>query len=319
MSCEAFSAVLAILANVVTCSAALLALAGISGDFRTQIDQQIRRLEDAGLGLQTPIKAAVDLWLRIIFKLFEWKLLSCKFFVFTLIYTLIISLLVMALWIVPEYAKYYSIHSFGDPAYMSPLMTEGIHQWFSFGIWIAIALNYPSVFLTKLGLRFLLRRKLGPLAFAVLSGSLTLFIYFVFSLVIFALRSYDMVSKAPYDPLPVIRYEFFPVSLEQWLQPVTFIYVTSQGWISTYFFPEPILFYGMVVTASMLPFLAISYAVVSLVRRAVHAVRLIFRSVFDPAVQAANFMVLMLAGMLTVGTFLMWWLNAITGKCLHAG
>ena len=155
MSCfGVFSAVLALLGTLMACSMAPLALAGLSGEFRTQIDQQIRRLEVARVGLRT-LRKAVEIWVRTFVQLFGWKLLSWKFFIFTPVYALTISVLVMLVWIVPEYIRFYSIHSFGDPAYMSPAMKEGIHQWFSFGIWIAIALDYFSILLTKVSLRFL--------------------------------------------------------------------------------------------------------------------------------------------------------------------
>jgi hypothetical protein len=125
MSCfGVFSAVLALLGTLMACSMAPLALAGLSGEFRTQIDQQIRRLEVARVGLRT-LRKAVEIWVRTFVQLFGWKLLSWKFFIFTPVYALTISVLVMLVWIVPEYIRFYSIHSFGDPAYMSPPMKEG--------------------------------------------------------------------------------------------------------------------------------------------------------------------------------------------------
>ena len=123
--------------------------------------------------------------------------------------------------VVPNYVYFYSSHSFGDPAYMSIPIKEGIREWFSLGIWIAIILDYASVFLTKISLRFLARKKLKWPAFFALSISLTFCIYFAFTLVIFSLQVYDMVSlyewKAlQYDPLPAVKYELFPLSIEQW-------------------------------------------------------------------------------------------------------
>ena|ERR1700730_2669565 len=100
---------------------------------------------------------------------------------------------------------------------------------------------------------------------------------------------------------------------------VTVIYVTSQGWISTYFFPEPILFYGMAVTASMLPFIAISYALVSLFGRAVRAAGSLYRAAFSPMVEAKNIVILMLLVMFTLCVILIWSLTAVTGWCLPTG
>ena len=142
---------------------------------------------------------------------------------------------------------------------------------------------------------------------------------------LFVLRVYDMIelyeSIAPNDPLPRIKYDLFPLSIEQWvrLQMMTFIYVTSKGWVSTYFFPEPILFYSMVATASMLPFLTISYFLASLLTRTVHASGLMYRSAFDPVFQAKNIIFLMLAIMFALSVLLIWSLIAVTGRCLPAG
>jgi hypothetical protein len=302
---------------MLACSSALLALAAISGDFRTQIDQKIRQLEDAESGRQT-LRVVVYIWLRVFAQLFGWKLLSWRFFVFTPVYTLIISVLVIGLWIVRENA---SLHG-------HPWMEEAIHQWFSFGIWIAIALDYVTVFLTKVSLRFL--RRFGPFAFAVLSVSMIFFIYVIFTFVILGLRIYDMVLTyyliAPDDPLPVISYELFPISIAQWvsLKPETVIYFTSHGAISTYFFPEPILFYCMTVTNFTLAFLTFAYVLAFLVRRAMHAASLMYGSVFDPAGratvgQAKNVIVLILVVMLAALSIVTWPLIVITGRCLPGG
>jgi hypothetical protein len=306
------------------CNGVLLALVGFNKNYRTQIDQQIRRLEDTGWGLQT-LRKAVIIWLQTFVWLFGRKLFSWRFLVFTPVYTLVISVLLIAVWVFVSYAEFYTTHSFNSPVYMSVWMKEEIHEWFSFGILIAIALDYPAVFLTKLSLRSLSKRTPGPLAFAAISVLLTFCIYFVFSLAIHALRVYDMITLyewlAPNDPLRPARYELFPLPIEEWvtLHPATIIHVTSQGWISTYFFPEPILFYCMVATASMLPFLTVAYASESLLSRAVHAAGSMYRSASGPAFQAKNVIVVMLLCIFTLCTISMWVLTAMTGRCLPAG
>jgi hypothetical protein len=320
MLCGDFSALLTIVGTIVTCSAAILTLAALSRDLRIQIEQQIRRLDGSVFLLRLPLKAAVNIWLSSFFTLFGQKFASWQFFVFTPIYTVTISVVVLVLWIVPLYIHFYSTHSLREPAYMDEITQIEIGQWFWRGIFIAVVIDYFTVFFTKLNLRILLRWALGPLAFAGISVLLTFFIYYVFTLVIYILRVYDMATlyewNAPYDPFPVMEYELFPLSLEDWvrLRPPMILHATSRGLINTYFFPEPILFYCMIATAYMLPFLAIIYVLISLVRRAVHAFLVTFRVI--PEIQGANYIVLICAGMFTVSVILMWCLNYITGRCL---
>lgn len=325
MSCSGmFSVLMTILASLLACSMAPLAIASINEGFRQDVTVRLRQMRSAGWGTQF-LRKAVEIWLSMFVHLFGVKIFSWKYFVFTPIYTLSISMLFIIVWIVPKYVHFYWTHSFADPAYMNVGMKEGLRQWFSHGIWIAIGLDYVSVFITKIGLRTLVKKEFGPTAFALFSAGLVIFIYFLFTIIVFLLRVYDMVSLyiafAPEDSMPIVEYEFFPKRLGAWasLQTVTTIYVTSRGWISTYFFPEQILFYGMAATITTLPLVAMSYIVVFTIERLMSGVGMVFQTSFNPDFGARN--IVLIVSFVTCSLFVIvaWLLTALSGRCLPSG
>ncbi|SFO86760.1 hypothetical protein SAMN03159417_00399 [Ralstonia sp. NFACC01] len=143
----------------------------------------------------------------------------------------------------------------------SPLMKQALYDYFHEAIFVALIVDIFAISFTRIAIRS--GRANGFLSFRFFSiFLLSISISFaIFSLGTFAMRVWDMVrlyiDHAPQDPIPIMPYRPFS-SFDVLLNPFntpTIMHVTSRGVFSTYFIPEPVLFYTALT--SQLSFLLI--------------------------------------------------------------
>lgn len=119
-------------------------------------------------------------------------------------------------------------------------------------------------------------------------------------------RVEDMVwlytELAPTDPLPVMPYAPFSnmASSLSLFHPPTTIHVTSQGWYTTYFMPESLIFYCAATAQASLLGIAVSYQIAAVLEK-VKLTSIGFLSlVGTPEVNAASVVVFIVIGLLAI-------------------
>lgn len=232
----------------------------------------IKELRGRSFGAAT-LEQLARTWVMVFERYFGDRLLSIKKLVAIPIYTLVVSCVYIAVWIL------HNIH--GDITAIfrpfSPLMRQALHDYFHEAIFVALVVDFFSISLTRVAIHAgKVRGYLSPRFFMLFA--ITIAASFVaFTLGLFFLRVLDMVRLysefAPQDPLPVMPYkplDGFSILFNLFNAP-TVIHVTSRGWISTYFIPEPVLFYTALTSQLSFVFIIFSHLLAKLtlfVRRA---------------------------------------------------
>ncbi|WGS54915.1 hypothetical protein LFL96_36080 (plasmid) [Paraburkholderia sp. D15] len=220
----------------------------------------IKEMKGRTFGAAT-LEQMAKTWVMIFERYFGDRLLSIKQIITIPIYTLTVSCVYIAVWIL------HNIHGDINANFkpFSPLMKQSLHDYFHEAIFVALAVDIFSISLTRIAIRagkvkgYLSFRFLF-LFFLTISAS-----FFAFTFGLFFLRVLDMVRMytelVPQDPIPVMPYkpfEGFNVLLNLFNAP-TVIHVTSKGWIATYFIPEPILFYTAVTSQLSFIFIIVAH------------------------------------------------------------
>jgi len=327
MSCSAwFQISPSVLPALLTCAGVLFAFASTSSEFRNEINAMSRGYAKAGWAKAT-LGRAVEIWLRVFVHVFGRRLLCWRYFICTPLYTLVVSVILVGLWLALVYGDYYFHHNFDTPAYLQPWMRESIKQYFKFGIVIAVLLDYFAILSIKIALRSLYRRQFAPIYFALFSAICTIAIYGIFDVIVYCWHLWDYydiyTNFVPNDPLPALPpFQLFPVqphSGTQLFAPTTFIHVTSRGWISAYFFPEPLLFYAMITTVCTLPFIAGSLFALQTIEWGSRAALTIYGSTLSPRFARMNIVLsIWLVFAIAVGAAI-WSLAMASGHCRPTG
>lgn len=207
-------------------------------------DAIVKEMKGRSFGAAT-LEQLANTWAMIFERYFGTRLFSLKQLLTIPLYTLAVSCVYIAVWIL------HNVHGdvraiFGP---FSPLMKQALHDYFHEAIFVALVVDVFSISLTRIAIRA--GRNQGYLSFRFFSlFFLTIAAsFFAFTFGLFFLRTLDMVrlyvDLAPLDRIPVMPYkplEGFKVLFNLFNLP-TVIHVTSRGWFSTYFIPEPVLFY----------------------------------------------------------------------------
>lgn len=243
-SVDTLLALLAISATVATCAAGMIGVASFNPSFREGISNSLQRMN---LGTNS-IVAGMTLWAKAFVTLFGKRYISLRFFIVVPIYTLAVSAVFFVIW----YAMIITLrNNSGDILATPPIsFQQAAKQYYWGGFIVSVAIDSITILLTKKCLHIFTRRggvSLRFVAMVIFSFFLT-YIILITSINMF--RIYDMVrlyaELAPGDTMPIMPFELFPSSMNNWLYLVdlpTTIHFTSAGAFSTYFMPEPILFY----------------------------------------------------------------------------
>lgn len=172
------------------------------------------------------------------------------------LYTLTISGIFFLIWIAYLYI-------FENPKHLIvvdfPVAYKlAVKDYYYKGIFASIFLDFIVIFLTKFLLKVGTKVNFISIKFILLFFIGIIFSLFLFSNIVFIFRVADMVmlysELAPYDTLPILPYDpiSYLFSSLKLFTPETIIHVTSAGWYTTYFMPEPLLFYCAITTYAII-------------------------------------------------------------------
>ncbi|MDO7514661.1 hypothetical protein Q5M59_08115 [Acinetobacter baumannii] len=205
---------------------------------------------------QEYLKSVINFWAEQFYWIFGRSYFSKRQFITIPLYTLTISSIFFLIWII-------HIYIFNNPEYKFladfPIGYKlAVKDYYEKGIFGGFLLDFIVIFITKFILRFTEESNYFSLKFVILFLISIIFSYLLFSIIIYIYRVMDMVSLyldvAPNDPIPVLTYEpikYLSSSLKLFTQETT-IHVTSTGLYTTYFIPEPVLFYCAMTTHAMI-------------------------------------------------------------------
>lgn len=241
-------------------------------------------------------------WATIFERYFGARFLSARQLVTVPAYTLVVSCVYVGAWLI------YNIH--GDVVALtkpfSPIMRQALHDFFHEAIFVALVVDFCSISLTRIAIRA--GRTKGFLSFRFILFFILAVgaAFFIFTLGLFFLRVADMVrlymDLAPQDPIPVMPYrplDGFEVLLNLFNTP-SMIHSTSRGVFSTYFIPEPVLFYTAVTGQLSLLFIVASNILARFAAVARQTSVKMLQTAGTPAGAAAGVFASMLLWMLTI-------------------
>lgn len=204
-----------------------------------------------------------QLWARSFQRLFGTTLFAKRQIISVPLYTLVVSVVFFSAWLLDLYLFNNPEHVFNVLPPLSVL--QAFVDFYTKGLIVAVAIDFVTIQLTKLSINVGVRRGFCSLRFA-LSFLLTIMVaYILFTAATYWFRWSDMNEL--YNALPAgevrpnVEYSpfsdfYYALSL---FQPPTIIHVTSQGWITTYFMPEPVLLYCAITGTLSLVAITLAY------------------------------------------------------------
>lgn len=224
----------------------------------------VRAIQSKDFGANR-FSSIASLWALYFQRLFGNRHFAKRQLVTVPFYTFAVSGIFFLTWIAYLYIFRNPTHSIAGnlPDYFKQSASDFYHK----GIVAALLIDFITIQLTKVAIRTGAKFGYYSFQFFLIFSATLASAYFVFSIAVFYFRVEDMVrlyaEHAPYDPIPVMPYaplENMASSLSLFY-PQTIIHVTSRGWISTYFMPEPLIFYCAVAAQLSLLSIAFGYQV----------------------------------------------------------
>ena len=287
------------------CTGVLVAVAFSTKKSRLEI---LKTLRGMSLGRDWSIGIA-QLWASFFQRVFGRTLLARRQLISIPLYTLLVSLVFFVVWLLDLYLFKNPEHVFNVPP--PPNVLQAIKDFYSKGLLVAIAIDCVTIQLTKWSINVGMRRGFGSWRFLWCFSATIALAYLLFSAAVYWFRWSDMnelYAMLPADEVrPTITFSplrdvLYSISL---FQPVTFIYATSEGLVSSYFMPEPILFYCAVTGTLSLLTITVAYQFArgaELLRRLCMG---FVSHVGTPRVNAMSVVFMMLLGLLLVPLCLM--------------
>ena len=287
------------------CTGVLVAVAFSTKKSRLEI---LKTLSGMSLGRDWFIGIA-QLWASFFQRVFGRTLLARRQLISIPLYTLLVSLVFFVVWLLDLYLFKNPEHVFNVPP--PPNVLQAIKDFYSKGLLVAIVIDCMTIQLTKWSINVGMRRGFGSWRFLWCFSATIALAYLLFSAAVYWFRWSDMnelYALLPADEVrPTITFSplrdvLYSLSL---FQPVTFIYATSEGLVSSYFMPEPILFYCAVTGTLSLLTITVAYQFArgaELLRRLCMG---FVSHVGTPRVNAMSVVFMMLLGLLLVPLCLM--------------
>lgn len=256
---EMIGALIVVATVVFGCTGVLVAVAFSTKKSRLEI---LKSLSGMSLGRDRFIGIA-QLWASCFQRVFGRTLLAKRQLISIPLYTLLVSLVFFVVWLLDLYLFKNPEHVFNVPP--PPNVLQAIKDFYSKGLLVAIAIDCVTIQLTKWSINVGMRRGFGSWRFLWCFSATIALAYLLFSAAVYWFRWSDMselYAMLPADEVrPTIAFSplrdvLYSISL---FQPVTFIYATSEGFISSYFMPEPILFYCAVTGTLSLLTITVAY------------------------------------------------------------
>jgi len=309
-----FVGIAAVPVTLLTAPAALLV--GVALATRKNREETLRALQARSLGADR-LASFAGLWSLYFHRLFGERILARRQLLTIPLYTLAVSAIFFLTWFVYLYLFRNPSHSFD--ARLPLNVRQAVHDFYQEGIIATMAIDFAAIQMTKIAIR--VGRKAGFLSLRFLLaflGTLAL-AYFLFSLAVYYFRVADMVrlylELAPGDPLPVIPYAPLGdmASSLRLFYPQTLIHVTSRGWFSTYFMPEPLIFYCAVAAQASLVAVTLAYQAAWGLERLKNLCVGILRRVGTPEANAASVVVFVLLVLVSVPLMVLGVVAALAG------
>lgn len=256
---EMIGALIVVATVLFGCTGVLVAVAFSTKKSRLEI---LKSLSGMSLGRDRFIGIA-QLWASCFQRVFGRKLLAKRQLISIPLYTLLVSLVFFVVWLLDLYLFKNPEHVFNVPP--PPNVLQAIKDFYSKGLLVAIAIDCVTIQLTKWSINVGMRRGFGSWRFLWCFSATIALAYLLFSAAVYWFRWSDMselYAMLPADEVrPTIAFDplrnvLYSIAL---FQPVTFIYATSEGLVSSYFMPEPILFYCAVTGTLSLLTITLAY------------------------------------------------------------
>jgi hypothetical protein len=190
---------------------------------------------------------AGGLWALYFHRIFGNRILAKRQILTIPIYTMMVSGIFFLTWIVYIYIFRNPTHSF--PANLPIDFNQAVKEFYRKGIIATLLIDFITIQLTKVTIRTGAKYGNSSARFILIFLATIASAYFIFSIAVFCFRIGDMVSLymelAPNDPIPILPYAPLSnlASSLSLFYPQTIIHNTTRGLFSTYFMPEPLIFY----------------------------------------------------------------------------
>lgn len=187
-----------------------------------------------------------------------------------------------------------------------PTMKQAAFDFYTKGIIATFIIVALAIQLTKVSIRSGHKNGYCSLRFYITYFLNIIVTYLLFSIVVLLFRVEDMVRLyteiAPNDPLPTIAYAPFSniASSLSLFHPPIMIHVTSQGWFSTYFMPEPLIFYCAATAQASLLGIATSYQIATALKKIQSACIAFITMAGTPEATATSVVIFIVIGLLSL-------------------
>lgn len=258
MTLTDFIAVVSVPLSLLAGGAGIFAGIGLSN--KEERLKTIKGLQAKGFG-QRKIQFAINTWSNIFEHFFGSHYLARRQLLSIPIYTIIMSVAFFATWIAWIYLLQNPEHKLGP---LPVVVRLALSDFYGQGILACIVTDVIAIQITKFSLRRLNGSGIFSARFLVSYLINLAACFFMFTVVVFVFRVEDMVrlymQVAPHDPMPAVPYTPFDYirSSIDLFHLETAIYVTSRGWVSTYFMPQSVILYCAIATQSTLVFMIVA-------------------------------------------------------------
>jgi hypothetical protein len=258
------------------------------------------------------------LWALYFHFLFGDRILAKRQALTIPLYTLVVSGIFFLIWVIYLYIFRNPTHSFSANLPMS--FKQAANDFYHKGIIATLLIDFTTIQLTKMAIRTGAKSGYYSIRFAVTFFTTLAIAYFIFSLAVFYFRVEDMVrlyiELAPNDPIPIMPYAPFAnmASSLSLFYPQTIIHVTTQGLFSTYFMPEPLIFYCAVTAQVSLLSITLGYQIAAGLERLKNLCISLVRSVGTPQVNAYSVIFLVILGLISIPIIALSFLAIVSSK-----
>jgi hypothetical protein len=242
-----------------------------------------------------------DLWALYFSRLFGDRVLAKRQVITIPIYTLVVSGIFFLTWIAYLYIFKNPTHSFSANLPMN--FKQAVSDFYHKGIIATLLIDFVTIQLTKVAIRVGVNSGYYSARFILIFLATLAAAYFIFSFAVFYFRFEDMVhlyvELAPNDSIPLMLYAPFS-NMESSLSlfyPQTIIHVTTQGFFSTYFMPEPLIFYCAVAAQVSLLAITLGYQIAMGLERLKNLCIGFVKSVGTPQANANSAIFLVILGL----------------------
>ncbi|MBN3263392.1 hypothetical protein [Pectobacterium brasiliense] len=240
--------------------AIIIGHAGFNSDKKKKISKSINNIN---LG-EEAINEFSEYWSDYYFKLFGDGFLSKRQLITIPLFTILYSIILFFAWFM--YVLIFLNPDKIIPEQIPMPIKLAIHDFYLYGVWYSILLDFISIQLTKM---YIKSKGKSDFSFmkSVFYFLLSIFIvYFIFTVIIYQLKldaTDDLYNKSGLylEPRPTLSYEPFEAIYESLnlIETSTFMVVTSKGILSNYFVPQAVMFYSSFISQISLLLIFISY------------------------------------------------------------